>query len=169
MVIRSIWAQSRTRAIGADGAMLWHVPEDTAFFKRATDGQPVVMGRRTWESFPDRFRPLPGRSNIVVTRQEGYEAPGAEVVSSLEEGVRRAQEIDDEVWIIGGGEIYAQAMGIVDELWVTEIDSDVDGDAHAPAFGDEWERARALPERTGEWLTSASGTRYRFLAFVRKG
>lgn len=168
MTIRSIWAQSRTRAIGADGGMLWQLPEDMAFFKRATTGAPVVMGRRTWLSFPERFRPLPDRANIVVTRDESFTAEGARVVHTLEDGLAAAAEIDDEVWVIGGAQIYAQAMDVVDELWVTEVDVDAEGDAYAPEIGPEWQVVRSEPEGRTEWLTSRTGTRYRFLVYRRR-
>ncbi|WOF22029.1 dihydrofolate reductase [Microbacterium betulae] len=167
MTIRSIWAQSRTRAIGGDGGMLWQLPEDTAFFKRATTGLPVVMGRKTWLSFPERFRPLPDRPNIVVTRDEAFRADGVIVVHTLEDGLRAAAAIDDEVWVIGGAEIYRQAMGVADELWVTEVDTDAEGDAYAPEIGDEWEVVRSDPADRDAWLTSRTGTRYRFLVYRR--
>ncbi|MDI6944529.1 dihydrofolate reductase [Microbacterium barkeri] len=168
MTIRSIWAQSRTRAIGSDGGMLWQLPEDMAFFKRATTGTPVVMGRKTWLSFPERFRPLPDRPNIVVTRDEGFAAEGAQVVHSLEDALEAAGRIDDEVWVIGGAQIYAQAMDVVDELWVTEVDVDADGDAYAPEIGEEWRVVRSEPEGPAEWLTSRTGTRYRFVVYRRR-
>ncbi|WP_029150720.1 dihydrofolate reductase [Microbacterium indicum] len=166
--IRSIWAQASTRALGVDGGMLWHLPEDMAYFKRATSGMPVVMGRRTWESFPDRFRPLPDRPNIVVTRDPDFDAPGAETAATLEQAIVRAGVHDDEIWVIGGGQIYRQAMDLADELWVTEVDLAVEGDAYAPEIDDAWEVRRSLPEAAGEWLTSAAGTRYRFLVYSRR-
>ncbi|MGK9221461.1 MULTISPECIES: dihydrofolate reductase [unclassified Microbacterium] len=168
MTIRSIWAQSRTRAIGSDGGMLWQLPEDMAFFKRATTGTPVVMGRKTWLSFPERFRPLPDRPNIVVTRDESFAAEGAQVVHSLEDALEAAGRIDDEVWVIGGAQIYAQAMDVVDELWVTEVDVDADGDAYAPEIGEEWRVVRSEPDGAAEWLTSRTGTRYRFVVYRRR-
>ncbi|GAA4779446.1 dihydrofolate reductase [Microbacterium gilvum] len=167
MTIRSIWAQSRTGAIGADGGMLWQLPEDMAYFRRATTGLPVVMGRKTWLSFPERFRPLPERPNIVVTRDAAFQADGAEVVHSLDDAVRAAERIDDEVWIIGGAEIYAQAMDIADELWVTEVDVDVEGDAYAPDVDETWEVVRSEPADRSGWLESRTGTRYRFLVYRR--
>ena len=91
-----IWAQAEGGVIGRDGGMPWHVPEDLAHFKALTLGAPVVMGRRTWESFPARFRPLPGRRNIVITRNRSYEAPGCEVVATLEEGIALARTTDPE-------------------------------------------------------------------------
>lgn len=161
MPLRAIWAQAASGAIGAEGGMPWDLPEDMAFFKRATTGSPVVMGRRTWQSFPERFRPLPDRPNIVVTRDASFEAPGAEVTHTLDDALRRAAELDDEVWVIGGAEIYRQAMPRLDELWVTRIDLDVAGDAFAPEIDGSWRLVRADPA-PGEWHTSRTGTRYRF-------
>ncbi|GAB3278474.1 dihydrofolate reductase [Microbacterium lacusdiani] len=161
MPIRAIWAQASTGAIGAQGGMPWDLPEDLAFFKRATSGCPVLMGRRTWQSFPERFRPLPDRPNIVITRDEGFEAPGAQVVHSLDDALEEAAKLDDEVWVIGGAEIYRQAMPLLDELWVTRIDLDVDGDAYAPEIDDSWHLVRSDPA-DGGWHTSRTGTRYRF-------
>ncbi len=166
MVIRSIWAQSRTGAIGADGGMLWDLPEDMAYFARTTSGAPVVMGRKTWLSFPDRFRPLPNRTNIVITRDLDFEAPGAQVVHSLPDALRVAAAESDVVWVIGGAEIYAQAMPLVDELWVTDVDMDAAGDAYAPRIGPEWTVSRADPG-PAQWHTSRTGTRYRFVVYHR--
>lgn len=161
MPIRAIWAEASTGAIGADGGMPWELPEDMAFFKRATSGCPVVMGRRTWQSFPDRFRPLPDRPNIVVTRDQGFEAPGARVVHSLDDALEEAAKLDDEVWVIGGAEIYRQAMPVLDELWVTRIDIDMEGDAYAPEIDDSWHLVCSEPA-DGGWHTSRTGIRYRF-------
>ncbi|GAA3665573.1 dihydrofolate reductase [Microbacterium marinilacus] len=162
MPVRAIWAQARTGVIGADGGMPWDVPEDMAFFKRATSGTPVLMGRRTWQSFPDRFRPLPDRPNIVVTRDASFDAPGATVVHSLDAALDEAARLDDEAWVIGGAEIYRQAMPRLDELWVTRIDLDLDGDAYAPEIDDAWHVVRSDPAAPDEWHTSRTGTRYRF-------
>lgn len=166
MALRAIWAQARGGVIGDGGSMPWHLPEDLAYFSRATAGAPVVMGRRTWESFPERFRPLPGRVNIVVTTDPSYAAPGGEVVSSLEAGIARAGDLADDAWIIGGRQIYAQAMDLVDELWVTEIDLAVDGDTTAPEVDDAWRLERADPA-TG-WHESVAGLPYRFLTYRRR-
>ncbi len=166
MTLRAIWAQARGRVLGADGGMPWNVPEDMAHFQRATMGDPVVMGRRTWESFPPRFRPLPGRDNIVVTREPGYAAEGATVVGSLEEGIARARESGD-AWVIGGGQIYRQAMGALDELWVTEIDVAADGDTTAPEIDDGWRVVRCDPDDPSAWHTSRTGAPYRFLVWRR--
>jgi dihydrofolate reductase len=161
MPLRAIWAQARTGAIGADGGMPWDLPEDMAYFRRATTGSPVVMGRRTWQSFPARFRPLPDRTNIVITRDPSFEAPGAAVAHSLDEALQVAGDADEVVWVIGGAEIYRQALPRIDELWVTRIDLDVPGDAYAPELDAAWQVVRADPAAE-HWHTSRTGTRYRF-------
>src|SRR4051812_35838262 len=114
-----------------DGALPWHLPEDMRRFKELTIGSTVVMGRITWESLPERFRPLPGRRNIVITRQTSYDAAGAEVVASLEEALGRT---DGDVWVIGGASIYEQALSHADRVIRTRVHLQVDGDTHAPVL-----------------------------------
>ncbi|MGW4480006.1 dihydrofolate reductase [Rhodococcus triatomae] len=156
-----IWAQANNDVIGRDNAIPWRIPEDTAHFKNVTTGHPVIMGRRTWDSLPPRFRPLSDRRNIVVTRDTDWSAEGAEVVHSLDDALRTAGE--GEVWVIGGGEVYAAALGRADRVAVTEIDLDVDGDAFAPTLGPEW-----VVADSGEWLVSSrDGARFRFVIFTR--
>ncbi|GAA5149317.1 dihydrofolate reductase [Microbacterium pseudoresistens] len=152
-----IWAQAHDAVIGAEGGMPWHVPEDLAHFKEVTLGAPVVMGRKTWDSLPERFRPLPDRENIVITRRQDWSAPGVRRAATVSEAVRGL----DRVWIIGGAEIFRQTIGDADRLEVTEIDLAVDGDAFAPST-QGW---RLVDE--GEWQTSRSGARYRFLGYER--
>ncbi len=152
-----IWAEARGGVIGAGGGMPWNVPEDMAHFKAVTLGHPVIMGRRTWESFPDRFRPLPGRRNIVITSSE---VADAERVGSLDEALALVAD-DDAAWVIGGGRLYADAISRADLLEVTELDLDVDGDTFAPPR-DDW---RVSAE--GEWQASRTGVRYRFLTLQR--
>lgn len=152
-----IWAEAADGVIGAEGGMPWHVPEDLAHFKEITLGAPVVMGRKTWDSLPERFRPLAGRENIVITRQQDWTADGARRAATVAEAVRG----HDRVWIIGGAEIFRQVIGDADRLEVTELDLEVDGDAYAPPKTG-W---RLVDE--GEWLTSRSGVRYRFLGYER--
>ncbi|MCR2794390.1 dihydrofolate reductase [Microbacterium sp. zg.Y625] len=156
-----VWAEARGGVIGAEGGMPWHVPEDLAHFKAVTVGAPVVMGRKTWESFPERFRPLPGRRNIVVTRDEEWSAAGAERASSLDAALHLAEAHDPaRVWVIGGGGLFREAIGRADLLEVTELDLDVDGDTFAPDRS-SWRIVVADP---GEgWHTSRTGIRYRFL------
>lgn len=154
-----IWAQTPDGIIGRDNTIPWRVPEDMTHFKDVTWGYPVIMGRRTWDSLPPRFRPLEGRRNIVVTRQADWSAEGAERAGSLEEALRLGG--DGTVWVAGGGEIYRAAMAFATELMVTEVDADIDGDCHAPAIGPEW-------HADGDsWRESAKGIRYRFLRYTR--
>ncbi|MFV0433925.1 MAG: dihydrofolate reductase [Leucobacter sp.] len=151
-------------AIGRGGDMPWHLPEDLAHFKRVTLGAPVIMGRRTWESLPERFRPLPGRENVVVTRDPEFEARGATVAVSLDAALTAAAETGEgRAWVMGGGELYRAAMPLADELVVTRIELNVpDADTFAPEIGPEWRLLNA-----GEPLTSKTGLRYHFERYER--
>ncbi|WP_346986712.1 dihydrofolate reductase [Agrococcus sp. ARC_14] len=174
-----IWAQARGGVIGEAGDMPWRLPEDMARFKAVTMGHPVVMGRRTWESFPQRFRPLPGRDNIVITSDPDYVAAGARTVGSLQEALAaaRAQLADpaDEIWVIGGGRVYRDAMPFADRLEITDIDLDASGDTTAPDTGahdaspaDAPWREIARDPATG-WHVSAAGLRYAYRTLARVG
>lgn len=158
MSLALIWAEARGGVIGANGTMPWHVPEDLAHFRRTTGSAPVIMGRKTWDSLPERFRPLPGRRNIVVTRQDAWQADGAERAASLEEAISLVA--GEDAWVMGGAEIYRAALPHADLAVVTELDIRVDGDAHAPVLA-SW-----TARRTGEWAESASGIRYRFVEYI---
>jgi dihydrofolate reductase len=137
MKIGLIYARAANGVIGKGGVMPWHLPEDLAHFKQVTMGAPVVMGRKTWLSLPPRFRPLPGRRNIVISRQADWNEPGAQRAASLDEALAFCKD-DPQVWVIGGGEIFAQALPMADRVEVTEIDRDFDGDVYAPTLGPEW-------------------------------
>ncbi len=163
MTITLIWAQAHGGVIGADGGIPWHLPEDSRRFRALTSGGDVVMGRKTWESLPGRFRPLPQRRNIVVTRDPEWSGMGAERAESIEGAIELA---GDDVWIIGGGSVYRGAMAYADRLEVTQIDADIDGDARAPEVGPEW-RVTASEPPTG-WAASETGLRYRFLSYRRR-
>ncbi|WP_420881437.1 dihydrofolate reductase [Rhodococcus sp. (in: high G+C Gram-positive bacteria)] len=159
-MIGLIWGQTTAGVIGRDNTIPWRVPEDMAHFKDTTMGHPVVMGRLTWDSLPPRFRPLPGRRNIVVTRQDGWIADGVETARGIEQALSLA---GDTAWVMGGSQIYTAAMPFADLLAVTEIDADIEGDAFAPAIGDEW-----VVGDEGDWhISEKSGLRYRFLTYVR--
>jgi len=135
MTVTLIAAMGRNRVIGRDGGLPWKLPDDMKFFMRTTSGHTVVMGRRTWESFDGA---LPKRRNIVITRQADYDAPGAEVVSSLDEALALCRD-DGEVYIMGGGEIYTLALPKADRLVLTHVECDVEGDACFPAFDEnDW-------------------------------
>ncbi len=161
MPLHLIYAHSRNNVIGVNGDLPWHLPEDLAHFKRTTLGQPVIMGRVTWESIPEKFRPLPGRTNVVVSRQTGFSAPGAQVVGSLQDAIDLFPA-DDVVWLIGGAQLYAQAMPLAQQLVITEIDADYEGDAFAPAIdAAEWKET----QRTKH--TSAQGLGYSLVTLER--
>ncbi|MGU3653028.1 dihydrofolate reductase [Mycolicibacterium sp. A43C] len=154
--MKLIWAQSTSGVIGRANGIPWRLPEDQARFKELTLGQTVVMGRLTWESLPAAVRPLPGRRNIVVSRDPDYRAEGAEVVTEL------PGDIDG--WVIGGAQLYGQAVTSADRCEVTEIEIDLlrdDEDAVAPVLDETWTGT------VGDWLTSSSGLRYRFSSYVR--
>ncbi|RTL46987.1 MAG: dihydrofolate reductase [Burkholderiales bacterium] len=159
--ITLVAAVARDGAIGRDNALLWHLPDDLARFKALTLGKPVIMGRKTWDSLPPRFRPLPGRRNLVVSRRLA-DLPGAEVVPSVEAALAACPE--PEVCVIGGGEIYALALPLADRLALTEVDATYpDADRHFPA----WPRDR-FTEASREARTSADGLRYAFVDYLRK-
>ena len=132
-----IAAVDRNGAIGRNNALLWHEPEDQKHFRRVTMGCPVIMGRKTWDSLPDRFRPLPGRRNVVITRNAAWHANGADAVPSLDAALALLAA-EPRVFVIGGAEVYALAMPYADELVLTEIDADLDGDTFFP----HWDRTR---------------------------
>ena len=136
-----IAAVARNRVIGNNNQLLWHLPEDMRHFRETTRGKPVIMGRKTWESLPDSFRPLPGRLNIVVSRNPAYQAPGATSAGSLEEAIRCAGNAR-EMFVIGGEELYRQALPLADRLYLTEIGKDFEGDAFFPEIlPQEWAEA----------------------------
>ena len=140
MELALIYARAANGTIGKDGTMPWHLPEDLAHFKQLTTGCPVVMGRKTWDSLPARFRPLPGRRNIVITRQGDWNQNGVQRASSLREALQMCEQ-DATVWVMGGAQIYAQALPLADRVEVTEIAQDFEGDAFAPVLGPEWVQA----------------------------
>jgi len=138
MKLGLILARARNGVVGKDGAMPWHLPEDLARFKRLTMGCPVIMGRKTWDSLPPRFRPLPGRANVVITRQGDWQAEGATRAASLSQALSLCADAP-QAWVIGGAEIWAQALPLADTAEVTEIDADFEGDVFAPHFDAQWQ------------------------------
>jgi dihydrofolate reductase len=159
MTVGLIWAQSPSGVIGRAGAIPWRLPEDLARFKELTMGHTVVMGRLTWESLPGKVRPLPGRRNVVVTRQADYMADDATVVGRLDE-----VPADDEMWVIGGGQIYTLALPIATRCEVTEVEVDLPrehDDVVAPVLDEAWVGVE------GDWMASTSGLRYRFTSYQR--
>jgi len=164
--INLIFARAANGVIGANGTMPWHLPEDLAHFKQTTGGAPVIMGRKTWDSLPPRFRPLPGRRNIVVTRQDDWKAEGAQRAGSLQEALSLCEESQvPDVWIIGGAQIYAEAEPLAQQAVVTEIARNYDGDAHAPELSaSEWRETNREPH-----VSAKEGLHYAFVTYVRVG
>ncbi len=156
-----IYARAANGVIGKNNALPWHLPEDMAHFKRTTLGCPVIMGRKTWDSLPPKFRPLPGRLNIVVTRDAHWQAEGACRALSLEEAMALCPSGSD-AWVIGGAQIYAAAMPLADSAVVTEIAQDFDGDAFAPTFGPQWR------ETSRETHTGANGLPFAFVTYTQE-
>jgi len=158
MKLHLIYARARNGVIGKDNQMPWHLPEDLAHFKRVTLGQPVIMGRKTWDSLPARFRPLPGRLNIVITRQTDWHVEGAKHANSIEDAMRLCGDVT-EAWIMGGAEIYRQAEPLASTAVVTEIDADFEGDAYAPELGAQWQEVQR------EQHTTTSGLGFAFVTY----
>ena len=160
MKLNLIFARAANGVIGLHNAMPWHLPEDLAHFKRHTLGCPVIMGRKTWDSLPPRFRPLPGRLNIVLTRQPDWQKDGALRASTLQEACSQCPPMSD-VWVIGGAEVYAQALPLASTVVVTEIDATFEGDAFAPELGAEW------LETSREHQVSTTGLGFSFVTYTR--
>lgn len=161
MNLNLIYARAANGVIGLNNALPWHLPEDMAHFKRTTLGCPVIMGRKTWDSLPARFRPLPGRLNVVVTRQTDWQAAGALRANSLNDACAQCPA-DSTAWVIGGAEIYALALHLASTVVVTEIDAAFEGDAFAPELGDAWVAS------SRESQVSANGLRFSFVTYQRK-
>jgi len=158
-----IAAVARDGAIGRNNELLWHEPADLKHFRAVTMGCPVVMGRRTWESLPARFRPLPGRRNVVVTRNAGYDAPGADVAPSLDAALALLQSAD-RAFVVGGGELYAAALPLADELVLTEVEREYPGaDTFFPPFDRAHYEVVARESHQG-----ADGTPFSFVTYRKK-
>ena len=168
MQINLIWAQARNRVIGYKGRMPWHLPEDLAHFKRTTLGCPVIMGRKTWDSLPPQFRPLPGRTNVVITRQTDWRADGAIPANHMLEALSICDHMSiildpspEQVWVIGGAQIYAESLSLAKRIVMTDIDADFEGDAFAPQLGAEWQ------ETAREAHISKTGLAFSFVTYLR--
>jgi dihydrofolate reductase len=155
-----IAAVARHGAIGRAGGLLWHEPEDQKHFRRVTMGCPVIMGRKTWDSLPARFRPLPGRRNVVLTRDASWHADGADAVASLDAALDLLAGTP-RAFVIGGAEVYALALPRADQLVLTEIDAEFDADTFFPA----WDRARYAVASTASHV-GAGGVGYRFVTYT---
>jgi len=168
VTVSLIWAQAQGGVIGRDGDIPWQVPEDQASFRRLTKGHAVIMGRATWDSLPARFRPLPDRLNVVLTRDHRWTSAGASVAHSPEQALQLARNAEDAgraVWVIGGGAVYAAFLPLASQLVVTEVDLETPGDTFAPVIGPEWVvRAGQNPA----WVQSRTGIPYRIRTHRRR-
>jgi dihydrofolate reductase len=165
MRVNLIYARARNGVIGRDNTLPWHLPEDLAHFKDATAGSPVIMGRKTWDSLPVKFRPLPGRTNLVVTRQTGWRSDGALTASGVEHALRLCAAFSPapaEIWIIGGAQLYASALPVAQRAVVTELEQDVEGDTFAPLLDAQWH------ETSREEQVSRNGMRFAFVTYNRR-
>ncbi len=157
-----IAAVARNGAIGRDNDLVFGDPADQKHFRQATMGCPVIMGRKTWDSLRERFRPLPGRRNVVVTRQDDWSAPGAERASNLDEAMALTAQAA-KIFVIGGGELYALALPKASTLLLTEVDADLEGDTFFP----DWDRQGFSREELATHHT-ASGLRFDMRRYRRK-
>ncbi len=151
-MISIIVAVANNNVIGKDNTLIWHLPADMKFFKEKTSGHCVITGRKNYESIPEKFRPLPNRTNIVITRQKSYAAPGAIVVDSIEKAIEKAKETNDtEIFIIGGAEIYKQCLNFVDKIYLTQIHHTFEGDAFFPSINkNHWKETSRIKGLTDE-------------------
>jgi dihydrofolate reductase len=156
-----IAAVARNGAIGRGNELLFRDPADQRHFRAATMGHPVIMGRKTWDSLPPRFRPLPGRRNLVVSRDASLDAPGAEVMPGLDAALQATADVPT-VFVIGGAQLYALALPLADVLLLTEVDADLEGDVFFPP----WPRAE-FDETARERHVAADGTRFDFVTYRR--
>lgn len=162
MIVALVAAVAHGGVIGRDGGLPWRLPEDLARFRELTTGHPVVMGRRTWDSLPERFRPLPGRRNIVVTRNREWRAEGAERAASLEDALTLAAGAD-RVFVIGGEQLFAAALPLAHELHLTELELDVEGDTTFPTYD-----RSAFEEVVRERHVSSEGIAFSFVTYRRR-
>ncbi len=140
MIISLIAARTQNNVIGKNNDLPWHLPDDMKYFMQTTKGHHIIMGRKNYDSIPEKFRPLPNRTNIIVTRQPNFHAPGCITVSTLEKGLEIARNNGElETFIIGGAEIYNLGFSLANKLYITEINTTLDGDTHFPDFDKkEW-------------------------------
>ena len=158
-----IVAMGKNRVIGNDNELLWNIPDDLKRFKVLTLGHTVIMGRKTWESLPEKFRPLPGRTNVVISRQKDYAASGATLTDSFAGALAAAASAPgpNEVFIIGGGQLYAETVPFVDRLYLTLIDDEKEGSVYFPPYEDLF--TKVLDEESRVW----NGLGYRFVTLER--
>ena len=168
MKISIVVAVSDNNAIGAGGNLLWRLPKDMEYFKKITLGHHVLMGRKTWDSIPQKFRPLPGRTNIIITRQKDFKAEGAVTVKSLEEGIELAKKAGEtELMVIGGGEIYKQVFPQTDRVYLTKVHATfIDADTFSPDILDNHWKVVSTEEH---WADEKHKHHFEFVVLERDG
>ena len=167
MKVSLIVAVSENGVIGKDNDLIWHLPKDMKFFKETTQGHHVIMGRKNFESIPHKFRPLPNRTNVIITRQSDYKAEGCLVVNSVEESIEIAkQNGDTEPFIIGGGQIYKIALeqNLVDRIYLTRIHHPFEGDTFFPELNSDWEELK----REDRYADEKNKHNYSFIVLEKK-
>lgn len=164
MKIAMIAAMSNNRVIGINNDLPWHLPDDMKYFMETTSGRTVIMGRKNYESIPAKFRPLPNRENLLITRQIDYQADGCHIFLNIEEAIEHARKSGEQMlFIIGGGQIYSLGMNWCDEIYLTEIDAHIDnGEVFFPEMGDEWtEESRTRHEKDEKHAYSFDFVKYK--------
>ncbi len=160
MEISVVVAMASNRAIGKDNTLLWHISEDLKYFKALTMGAPIVMGRKTYESIG---RPLPGRRNVVLSRNSELEIAGCECYTSLDSALA-ALASEEKVFVIGGGQIYEQALDVATKLYVTEVSGEYDADTYFPAIGSQWQEHSRQDYAKGEKFDGS----FSFVSYIKK-
>lgn len=161
-----IAAMSQNRVIGINNDLPWHLPDDMKYFMETTTGRTVIMGRKNYESLPPKFSPLPNRTNIVITRQSGYEAKGCTVVASMEEALEYARaQNESKTFIIGGGQIYELGMKLAEKIYLTEIHAEIaDGEVFFPKVNGEWKEISRIPHKADDRHVYA----FDFVQYIRE-
>lgn len=163
-MIYAVAVLNNKRAIGSDNDLVFDLPKDLDRFRRLTKGRPVIMGRKTWESLPKK--PLPGRLNIVVTRNSEYVAEGATVVGTVEDAIELAKQSSEDICIMGGGEIYTRALPYTDRLYLTIVDDDRDADVYFPDYS-EFTKVIPNDDPSEDGVHEENGLLYRYVTLER--
>lgn len=147
MIVSMIAALTKNNVIGKNNDLPWHLPDDMKYFMQTTKGHFVIMGRKNYQSIPEKFRPLPNRTNIVITRQTNFEAPGCQVINSLDEAIAVCKKANPkEIFLIGGSSIYKEGLQFANKLYLTEIHAEIDGDVYFPQINkNDWKEKSRVP------------------------
>lgn len=164
MVVSLIAAMASNRVIGVDNDLPWHLPDDMKFFQSKTRGHIVVMGRKNYDSLPPKYKPLPNRTNVILTRQHDFKAPECIIFHDLEKAIDYARSSgEQELFIIGGGEIYTQAMDRANRIYLTEIHAEFPGDTFFPELTEQWKEV----ERTAHPVDDRHSAAFDFVVYEK--